>query len=106
VTWHCSLGHMSKRGLQTLAERNLFLRLNEVNLHFCKHCVISKQHRLKFARIATKSKNILNLVHSDVWKSPELSLGGARYFSLFIDDYSRILSEYLIKRKANVLPVF
>jgi len=106
MMWHRRLGHMSERGLQILAERDLLLGLKEVYLPFCEHCVISKQHRLKFARSTTRSKNILDLVHSDVWESPEVSLGGAKYFVSFIDDYSRRLWVYPIKRKSYVFPVF
>jgi len=106
MMWHRRLGHMSERGLQILAERDLLPGLKEVDLPFCEHCVISKQHRLKFARSTTRSKNILDLVHSDVWESPEVSLGGAKYFVSFIDDYSRRLWVYPIKRKSDVFPVF
>ena len=41
-----------------------------MNLPFCEHYVINKQHRLKFSRSDAKSKCIIDLVHSDVWESP------------------------------------
>ena len=85
---HLRIRHMSKGGLQILTKHNLLLRLKELDLPFYEHCVISKWDRLKFARVATKSKNILYSVHSNVWKSPELSLGGSKYF-VSNDDYSR-----------------
>jgi len=91
MMWHQRLGHMLERGLKVLAEHNLLHGLKTVKLPFYEHCVISKHHRLKFARVTTRSKHILDLIHSDVWESPELSLGGARYFVSFIDDYSRRL---------------
>jgi len=91
MMWHRRLCHMSKRGLEILAKGNLLPRLKEVDLPLCEHCVISKQHRLKFARVTTKSKYILDLIHSDVWESSVLSLGGAKYFVSFINDYSRRL---------------
>jgi len=106
MMWHQRLGHMSERGLKVLTERNLLHGLKTVNLPFCEHCVISKQHGLKFARVTTRSKHILDLIHSDVWESPEISLGGARYFVSFIDDYSRRLWVYPIKKKSDVFPVF
>ena len=80
--------------------------LQKVTLTFCEHCVISKQYRLKFGTSTSKSKCILDLIHSDVWQAPVMSLGGAKYFVSFIDDYSRRCWVYPIKRKADVFPVF
>ena len=68
--------------------------------------MISKQHRMKFARVTIRSKHILDLIHSDVWESPEISLGGTRYFMSLIDDYSRRLWVYPIKKKSDVFLVF
>ena len=34
-----------------------------------------------------------------------MSLGGAKYFVLFIDDYFRILWVYPIKKKSDVFPI-
>ena len=97
---------MSERGLKILVERNLIPGLKSVNLSFCKHCVTSKQHRLTFGRSTARSKHILELIHSDVWESPEMSLGGAKYLVSFIDDYSRRLWVYPIKKKSDVFAMF
>ena len=69
MMWHRRLGHMSERGLKVLVEQNLLPGLKSVSLPFCEHCVISKQHRLKFDRSTARSKHILGLIHSDVWES-------------------------------------
>ncbi|KOM25686.1 hypothetical protein LR48_Vigan153s000800 [Vigna angularis] len=106
MMWHYRLGHMSERGLKILADHNLLPELKTFNLPFCEHCVTSKQHRLKFAKVTARSKHILDLIHSDVWESPEISMGGAKYFVSFIDDYSRRLWVYPIKKKSDVFPVF
>jgi transposase InsO family protein len=104
--WHRRLGHMLERGLKVLAKRDLLPELKSVSLPFCEHCVVSKQNRLKFDRSTTKSKHILDLIHSDVWESPQMSLGGAKYFISFIDDYSRRLWVYPIKKKSDVFSIF
>src|ERR1044072_4585693 len=101
MMWHRRLGHMSERGLKVLSERNLIPGLKTVDLPFCEHCVISKQHRLKFAKSTARSKHILDLIHSDVWESPEMSIGGAKYFVSFIDDYSRRLWVYPIVKESK-----
>ncbi|KAJ6885640.1 hypothetical protein NC651_026314 [Populus alba x Populus x berolinensis] len=80
--------------------------LTKVTLPFCEHYVTSKQHKLKFGTSTTKSKCILDLIHSNVWQAPVVSLGGARYFVSFIDDFSRRCWVYPIRRKADLLAVF
>ncbi|GJX87625.1 retrovirus-related pol polyprotein from transposon TNT 1-94 [Tanacetum coccineum] len=106
ITWHQKLGHMSEQGMKILVERKLLPGLTKVSLPFCEHCVISKQHRLKFKTSNSRSVYVLELVHSDVWQAPVLSLGGAKYFVSFIDDYSRRCWVYPIKKKSDVFEVF
>ncbi|KAH9668902.1 Integrase catalytic domain-containing protein [Citrus sinensis] len=97
---------MSEQGLKILSERKLLLRLKLVSLLFGEHCAISKQHILKFSRSIARSKCILDLIHSDVWESPDISMGGAKYMVTFIDDYSRRCWVYLIKKKSDIFSVF
>ncbi|GKD47751.1 gag-pol polyprotein [Tanacetum coccineum] len=77
VTWHQKLGHMSEQGMKILVERKLLPGLTKVSLPFYEHCVISKQHRIKFKTSNTRSAHVLELVYFDVWQAPVLSLGGA-----------------------------
>ncbi|KAL3834104.1 hypothetical protein ACJIZ3_008840 [Penstemon smallii] len=106
MMWHRKLGHMSERGLKILAEQELLPGLKNVSLSFCEHCVTSKKHKLKFNNSNIRSKAILELIHSDVWQAPVMSLGGARYYVSFIDDYSRRCWVYPIKKKSDVFSVF
>ena len=106
MMWHLKLGHMSEQGLKILSERKLLPGLKLVSLPFCEYCVTSKQHKLKFNRSIARSKCILNLIYSDIWESPDISMGGAKYMVTFIDDYSRRCCVYLIKKKSNVFSVF
>ncbi|GKB07655.1 gag-pol polyprotein [Tanacetum coccineum] len=57
VTWHQKLGHMSEQGMKILVERKLLPGLTKVSLPLYEHCVISKQHRLKFK--TSNSKEML-----------------------------------------------
>ncbi|KAE8715084.1 1-phosphatidylinositol-3-phosphate 5-kinase FAB1B [Hibiscus syriacus] len=65
-----------------------------------------KQHRLKFNTSNSRGKSVLELVHSDVWQAPVTSLGGAKYFVSFIDDYSRRCWVHPIKKKSDVFSTF
>ena len=106
MLWHKKLGHMSERVLKILSEHGLLPGLRKVSLPFCEHCVISKQHRLKFGTSDSRTATILELIHSDVWQAPVKSMGGAGYFVSFIDDYSKRCWVYPIKRKTNVFSIF
>ena len=93
---------MSEQGLKIFSEHGFLLGLTNVSLPFCEHYFTSKQHRFKFCTSDSRSSTILELIHSDVWQAPVKSMGGARYFVSFIDDYSRRCWAYPIKRKVDV----
>lgn len=106
LLWHQKLGHMSEQGMKILVEQKLLPGLTKVSLPLCEHCITSKQHRLKFSTSSSRGKVVLELVHSDVWQAPVPSLGGAKYFVSFIDDYSRRCWVYPIKKKSDVFATF
>ncbi|KAL4283725.1 hypothetical protein GQ457_16G004320 [Hibiscus cannabinus] len=106
MLWHQKLGHMSEQGMKVLVEQKLLPGLTKVSLPLCEHCITSKQHRLKFNTSISRGKVVLELVHSDVWQAPVTSLGGAKYFVSFIDDYSRRCWVYPIKKKTDVFSTF
>ena len=80
----------------------------EIPNEVCEECVQAKQHRNSFSRDAgSKTKAILEVVYSDVCGPIQVeSIGGNRYFVSFVDDFSRKLWVYLIKKKSDVLDVF
>ncbi|KAH9755120.1 hypothetical protein KPL71_015668 [Citrus sinensis] len=47
-----------------------------------------------------------DLIHFDIWESPDISMGDAKYMVTFIDDYSRRCWVYSIKKKSDVFSVF
>ena len=57
----------------------------------CKSCALGKQHRDEF--LVHKEKQhieIIELIHTDVCCPMQtISLGGTRYFLIFVDDKSR-----------------
>ncbi|KAG9444833.1 hypothetical protein H6P81_016173 [Aristolochia fimbriata] len=98
VLWHKRLGHMSERGLQKLHNRKLLKGIKSCRLNFCKFCVLGKQHRVSFKLSSRRSKGILEYVHADAWgPASVVSMGGAKYFGSFIDDFSRKVWEWKIE---------
>jgi len=48
----------------------------------------------------------LQLIHTDVWSSPVMSLNGFRYYVIFIDDFSRFSWLYPLHHKSDVFISF
>ena len=91
--WYRMLGHVFGY-LNTLSKQQLLTGIpSDLNSEFmkCKPCIENKIDNLTFNNNKTKAKDILEIIHTDVWgsfKTPGLM--GERYFVSFIDDYSKI----------------
>ena len=81
---------------------------NKIHSFACKKCVEDKQVRRSFLTDSgTCVKKILELVYSNVCKPMiMMSIGGARYFLIFIDDFSCKIWVYVFKAKIEVLVRF
>ena len=109
--WHRRLGHLNERHLQLLHNKKLVDGLDfgsSGSLDFCKGCVLGKQHKLPFLSDGAKRATAtLELVHSDVWgPARTTSAGGAKYFVSFIDDFSRKVFVFFMRRKSEVFTKF
>ena len=106
--WHRRLGHISEKGLNCLAKKDVLSGLKNAELERCSHCMAGKQRRLSFKKHPPSRKlDFLELVHSDVCGPLKVkSFSGALYFVTFIDDYSRKLWAYALKTKNQVLEKF
>lgn len=74
----------------------------------CECCIYGKLYRQPFIPGRSwRAKEKLQLVHSDLCGPTQVdSLGGSRYFLLFIDDFSRMRWVYFIKNKHEVFFCF
>ena len=109
--WHRRYGHLGTKGLQQLAREKLVDGFDydpQSKVDFCESCVDGKHHRSQFpAGRGKRSNEVLGLVHSDVCgKMSSQSLSGAEYFLTFIDDKTRYVWIYVLKRKDEVFSRF
>jgi hypothetical protein len=51
--------------------------------------------------VTIKRKNVLDLIHSDIWESLVESIGGSIYFLSFVDNFSRKVWVYMLKKKSD-----
>ena len=105
--WHHRLGHAHLQKLSMMQQLEMvygFPKLAFRPIDFCESCQYGKQTRPRFPKVALKAHIILELVYSDICgPMPGYSIGGARYFIMFIDDYSRYSMVYLLKHKSKAI---
>ena len=87
--WHAQLSHTSSSRVQHLASRGFLGSVSTKNFD-CVSCQLGKQPTLPFNTSESMSIDTSDLIHSDVWgPSSVSSIGGSRYFVVFVNDYSR-----------------
>jgi transposase InsO family protein len=74
--------------------------------HTCNACAAGKAHRLPFPPLPLRSKALLELVHTNLMQISTLLLGGALYLFTLLDDHSRKLWIYFLKRKSDTFQHF
>lgn len=86
IGWHRSLGHASISKMKQVVPAEIKGDLN------CETCVKGKLARKPFNSIGTRASEFLELVfHTDVCGPMSVnSMGGAKYFLIFIDDYNKM----------------
>jgi len=89
---------------------NLVIGLPPINstLNFCEGCIYDKHSKSHVAtKPATRATQVLALIHTDLCGPMSIkSLGGALFFLLFIDDYSRYTHIYFLKKKSETFSSF
>lgn len=105
--WHQRMGHLNFSDLKKLEEQAEGVKLSPSTDMTCISCIEGKQARLPFTSAGSRASALLELVHSDVCGPMEVtSLGGARYFLTFIDDFSRKVCVFTLKSKSECLNKF
>ena len=106
---HQKLGHPNSKVLSHVinscsAFKNLY---RSKFLDSCDACKMGKMHRLHFPVSTTKTKHVLEVLHTDLWgPAPVLSVQSYRYYVSFVDDFSRFTWIFLLKTKDETLAVF
>jgi hypothetical protein len=106
--WHRRYIHINYQALPLLRKMVEGIpELKSTHEGICKGCTLGKNIKKPFPSNNNRSKEILDLIHSDVCGPvPVISLGGSLYYVIFIDDYSRKTWLYLLKSKDEVFNKF
>jgi hypothetical protein len=105
--WHSRLGHPADPVVHRLVtSQSLPVSSTLVKSHLCSSCQLRKCKKLPFAESTRESTSPLQIIHSDVWSSPIISINGYQYYVIFIDDYSRFSWMYPLHQKSDVFNYF
>ena len=92
--WHMRFGHLNYRSLKERAESKMVKDLPKIieKQKECEECIYAKHNKKSFPKgEAWRASELLELVHMDLCGPMNTtSLGGSKYFMLFIDDFSRM----------------
>lgn len=104
--WHRRLGHSCDANLHKWRKAAIGVDFASEAKDKCTICIQGKQTRSTFSESESRASSVLEIVHSDVAFMPTNSLGGARYFVTFVDDFSRKVFVYPMQRKSEVFDIF
>ena len=106
--WHARYGHLNFDSLSQLQKQEMVKGLptfKKINAR-CETCIYGKQSREPFPTSSWRANKCLQLIHSDICGPLETSLGGCKYFLLFIDDFTRMTWVYFLKAKSEAFEKF
>lgn len=106
-TWHERLDHMDTKRLRQAVNGEL---IHDVEIKgntdfFCESCQYGKAHRLKFNKSKEQAKawKAGEFIHTDLCGPfSEMSIGGARFYLLLIDEATDYRTVYFLKHKSDV----
>lgn len=101
--WHERLAHQNVKYVRDILNKYCIKYIDDWNGYVCPGCVYGKQHRISHPINSKVAENILDLIHVDLCEMNIKSLGGAKYFLLFKDDYSHCRTVYFLKTKHEAI---
>jgi hypothetical protein len=106
--WHIRLGHAGYSTLKKMIQEGSVTGIPitaeqiEQAKEACETCLKTKLKRLPFQTSESKAKAPLDLIHMDLCGPLPETLGEAKYFATFLDDYSGYSVVKMLKKKSDV----
>jgi len=103
--WHARLGHVSYHKLKVMMQKSMVKGLPQLEIWDNITCVgfqYGKAHQLPYEESTFKAKELIELVHSDVFgKVKQPCITGYRCMITFINDFSRYVWVDFMKEKSK-----
>ena len=107
-TWHERLAHQNVKYVRDVLNGSGIKYIDDWNDYVCEGCAYGN-HRISHPKNPKVAERPLDLIHVDLCEMNIRSLGEAKYFLLFKDDFSHFRTVYFLKSKdeaADRLNVF
>ena len=104
--WHLRLGHVSVQKLRSLISSGFLGQIKHDSVD-CVSCQLAKQPTLSFNNSDSFPHTSFDLIHSDICvPSPTATVGGSKYFIIFVDDFSRCTWIYLMHNRSELAQIY
>ncbi|KAH0716658.1 hypothetical protein KY285_012689 [Solanum tuberosum] len=108
--WYARLGHVSYSKLKIMMQHSKLKGLPKLEIRGDTTCVgrqYGKSHQLPYGESKYQAKELLELVHLDMFRPvKQSSIRDYHYMVTFIDDFSRYIWIYFLKEKSEVFEMF
>ena len=104
--WHLCLGHVSVQKLHSLISSSFLGQVKHDSVD-CVSYQLAKQPALSFNNSDSFCHASFDLIHSDIWgPSPTATIGGSKYFVIFVNDFSRYTWIYLMHNRSELAQIY
>lgn len=108
--WHHRYGHVNYDTLVNMSQKEIVTRLPKVYRidQICEGCALGKHARKSFPKKAKwRASKALELIHSDICGPMRMqTIGDCKYFTTFIDNFSRKCLIFFLKEKSQAIHFF
>ena len=109
--WHERMGHLNWDAIKRARQNDsplIGIKLDLSEPHGkCEGCIAGKEKRRTFKSSGRRASHPLEVIHSDLAGPMEtLSIGGNRFFVIFVDDHTRHTWVAFMKSKDQTLEIF
>ena len=102
--WHGRLDHVNKNKIDRLIKEHVLEIDDCESLSICESCLLDEMTKSPFKRKSERANNVLDLIHTDIYRPMNISIrGGYYYFITFTDDLSRYGYVYLMKHQVRII---
>lgn len=99
--WHERLAHQNVKYVRDILKRKGIKYIDDWNDYVCTGCSYGKLHRSSHPNNPKTAQQPLDLVHVDTGEMNIPSLGGAKYWLMFKDDFTHYRTCYFMKTKSE-----